>query len=88
MLLVVIFLVGELIVCLSLFLGFFSRLAGLTVAGIMTLKIVILAQHSPFQTSYELPMMIWAMGLAILCLGGGALSTDRAISENLLPVIG
>jgi len=36
----------------------------------------------------ELPLMVWAAGLALFCLGGGAISVDRAISKNLLPVVG
>jgi len=87
-LLVALFLAGELLVSISLFLGLFTRLAGLAVAGIMSGKIAILAQHGPGFASLELPILLWAAGLALLCLGGGALSTDRAISENLLPVVG
>ena len=82
------FLAGELLVSLSLFFGLFTRLAGLAVAGIMSAKIAVLAQHFQGLDSLELPVMIWAAGLALLCLGGGALSADRAISQNLLPVVG
>ena len=88
MVLIVIFLVGELLVTFSLFLGIFTRLSGAAVAGIMFLKMAILAQHAQGLAPYELPIMVWAIGLALLCLGGGAVSTDRAISENLLPVVG
>jgi putative oxidoreductase len=87
-LLVAIFLAGELLVSLSLFLGLFTRLGGLAVVATMSAKIAILARHSPDLVSLELPVMLWAAGLALLCLGGGALSTDRAISENLLPIVG
>lgn len=88
MVLVAMFLVGELLVSASLFLGLFTRLAGLAVVAIMSVKIAFLAQHLASAGVLELPLMLWAAGLAIACLGGGALSTDRAISENLLPVVG
>ena len=87
-LLVMIFLASELVVSLSLFFGFFTRLAGLAVVCIMSVKIAVLAQHAPGLSAYELPIMIWAAGLSLLCLGGGSLSIDRAVSENLLPVVG
>ena len=83
-----IFLASELVVSLSLFFGFFTRLAGLAVVCIMSVKIAVLAQHAPGLSAYELPIMIWAAGLSLLCLGGGSLSIDRAVSENLLPVVG
>ena len=85
---IALFLAGELLVSFLLFLGFFTRLAGAGTAAIMFLKIAILTHHAPDLTSYELPIMVGTIGIALLCLGGGALSTDRAISENLLPVVG
>lgn len=88
LILIVFFLVGELLLSFSLFLGFFTRLAGAAVTGIMFFKFAILSQQAQGLAAYELPIMIWAVGLSLLCLGGGALSTDRAISENLLPVVG
>lgn len=87
-LLVAVLLAGEILASISLFLGLFTRLSGLAVVVVLSVKIAILARHSPGMISLELPIMLWAAGLALLCLGGGALSTDRAISQNLLPIVG
>ncbi len=78
----------ELAVCLALFFGLFTRLAGLGVVAIMTGALVILSRNAVVFTDFEVPLLVWAMGFAILCLGGGALSLDRAISRNLLPIVG
>lgn len=78
----------ELIVCLLLFLGFLTRLAGLAVVVIMTGALVVLGRSTMVFSDLELPLLVWSVGLAILCLGGGALSVDRGISKNLLPIVG
>jgi len=78
----------ELAVCLALFFGFLTRLAGLAVVAIMTGALLILSRNTVVFSDFELPFLVWAMGLAIFCLGGGALSVDRAISRNLLPIVG
>jgi len=78
----------ELAVCLSLFVGLFTRLAGLGVVAIMTGALVILSRSTVVVSDFELPLIVWAVGFAIFCLGGGSLSIDRAISKNLLPIVG
>jgi len=78
----------ELAICLALFFGFFTRLAGLGVVVNMTGALIILGRNTPVFSDLELPLMVWAAGLAIFCLGGGALSIDRGISKNLLPIVG
>lgn len=80
--------VAELMLCLSLFLGFFTRLAGLAVVVIMSGALFAIGRSSPVFLDLELPLMVWAAGLALFCLGGGAISVDRAISKNLLPAVG
>lgn len=78
----------ELTVCLLLFVGFLTRLAGLGVVVIMTGALLVLGQSTMVFSDLELPLLVWSVGLAILCLGGGALSVDRGISRNLLPIVG
>ena len=80
--------VCELAICIALFLGFFTRLAGTGVVVIMSGALYMVGKSSPVLTDLELPLMLWAAGLALLFLGGGGLSIDRAISRNLLPVVG
>jgi len=77
---------AELIICASLFLGFFTRLSGIGVVLIMSG--VLFAIGKTTFLDLELPLMVWAAGLALFCIGGGAFSIDRAISKNLLPVVG
>jgi len=78
----------ELAICLSLFFGFLTRLAAVGVVGIMSGALVTLGRHTMSFSDLELPLILWAAGLALLCLGGGVLSIDRAICKNLLPVVG
>lgn len=78
----------ELIICAGLFLGLFTRLAGLGVVLIMSGALFAVGKTSPAFLDLELPLMVWSAGLALFCLGGGALSVDRAISKNLLPAVG
>lgn len=78
----------ELVICAGLFLGFFTRLAGIGVVLVMSGALFAIGKSSPVFLDLELPLMVWAAGLALFCLGGGALSVDRAISKNLLPVVG
>lgn len=80
--------VGELAICVLLLFGFFTRFAALGVVVIMSGAIFVLARTTPSVADLELPLMVWAAGLTLFCLGGGALSLDRAISRNLLPVVG
>lgn len=78
----------ELALCLALFFGFLTRLAGIGVVAIMTGALLTLGRHTMLFSDLELPIILWSAGLALACLGGGALSIDRAISKNLLPVVG
>lgn len=80
--------VSELVICAGLFLGLFTRLAGLGVVLVMSGALFAVGKSSPVFLDLELPLMVWSAGLALFCLGGGALSVDRAISKNLLPVVG
>jgi len=80
--------VVELVICTGLFLGFFTRLAGIGVVLVMSGALFAVGKSSPGFLDLEFPLMVWAAGLALFCLGGGAISVDRAISNNLLPVVG
>ncbi len=80
--------VAELVICAGLFLGFFTRLAGIGAAAVMSGALFAIAKTSPVFLDLEFPLMVWAAGLALFCIGGGALSIDRAISKNLLPLVG
>ena len=80
--------VAELVICAGLFLGFFTRLAGIGVVIVMSGALFAVSKTSPVFLDLELPLMVWAAGLALFCIGGGALSLDRAISKNLLPIVG
>ncbi len=80
--------IAELLIALGLFFGFFTRLAGLGVVIIMSGAFFAIGKSSLIFMDLELPLMVWAAGLALFCLGGGALSLDRAISRNLLPAVG
>ena len=80
--------VSELVICVGLFLGLFTRLAGIGVVLVMSVALLAVVKSSPGFLDFEFPLMVWAAGLALLCIGGGALSIDRAISKNLLPAVG
>ena len=80
--------VAELAICAGLFLGFFTRLVGIGVVLVMSGALFAVSKTSPVFLDLELPLMVWAAGLALFCIGGGALSVDRAISKNLLPIVG
>ncbi len=80
--------ISELAIVLSLFLGFFTRLAGFGVFFLMSGALLVAAKSAQTFGDLELPLMVWTAGLALLFIGGGALSVDRAISKNLLPSVG
>lgn len=73
-------------ICAGLFLGFLTRLAGIGV--VLLMSGMLFAIGTTTFADLQLPLMVWAAGLALFCVGGGALSLDRAISKNLLPVVG
>jgi hypothetical protein len=54
----------------------------------MSGALILLGRNATGFSDLELPLIVWAAGLAIACLGAGSLSLDRAISRNLLPVVG
>ncbi len=71
----------------SLFVGFFTRLA----AGVLVIVLVgqlWLVQSTLGPNACEYPAALLAMAFALVFLGGGRLSLDRAISSQLLPSIG
>ena len=80
--------VGELLIALSLWCGFLTRLSGLGVAIIMTGAVFTLAGSGGGIAEVEFPFLVGICGLSLLFLGGGGFSIDRAISKNLLPVVG
>jgi putative oxidoreductase len=80
--------VMELAICLSLAFGFLTRIAGLGVVAVMSGALFLLGRTAEAFSVLEFPVIVWAAGLALVCLGGGALSMDRAISKNLLPIVG
>jgi putative oxidoreductase len=80
--------IGEVLVCLSLFFGFLTRLAGLGVMIIMSGAFVVVARSAGGFADLELPLIVCASGFALFSFGAGALSVDRAISRNLLPLVG
>ncbi|MDX2080838.1 MAG: DoxX family protein [Terrimicrobiaceae bacterium] len=79
--------VGELLVFGSLFFGLFTRLGGLGVTLIMIGALVLTGRGAAF-VDLQVPLLLLASGLALFCLGGGLVSLDRAVSRNLLPVVG
>jgi putative oxidoreductase len=82
-----IFLIGELAVCLALFLGFLTRLAALAVVAIMGGILIFVQDASTFE-SVEVPILLIATGISLMITGAGSFSMDRAISVNLLPQVG
>lgn len=79
---------SELLISVSLFFGFLTRLSGLGVVAIMSGAVVVLVRGGAGIMDLELPVLVCTAGLALFFLGGGALSLDRAISRNILPVVG
>lgn len=79
--------IAELLVVLLLFFGLLTRLGGLLVVILMGAAIFYVHGGTTFE-NVQLPLTILSSGLALLFLGGGHLSIDRAIGSNLLPTIG
>lgn len=77
----------EVLISLSLFLGLFTRLAALGVIVIMGGALFYFYPGASF-SEIEYPLAILTIGLALLFIGGGALSMDRGISGALLPSVG
>ncbi len=79
--------IAELAVVVMLFFGLLTRLGGLIVVILMGAAIYYVHGGTTFE-NVQLPLTILAAGLALLFMGGGHLSIDRAIGSNLLPTIG
>lgn len=79
--------VGEILIAISMFMGFFTRLSALGVVAIMTGAIVLVHAESGLKAC-EFPLSLLVIGAALFFLGGGRLSIDRAIGSNLLPAVG
>jgi putative oxidoreductase len=77
----------EVLVAISMFFGFLTRLAAVGVMAVMigALHYVHAAQGI---ASCEFPFSILMVAVALFFLGGGRLSVDRAISGQLLPSLG
>ncbi len=78
---------GEMLVALAMFFGFLTRLAALGVMAIMTGAIVLVHAEQGVASS-EYPFALLVIGFSLLLQGGGRLSLDRAISNQLLPSVG
>jgi putative oxidoreductase len=78
---------AELLIPLSLVIGFLTRPAALGVVIIMVGELYYLSGSPAFQ-DLQLPLLLLANGLALFFIGAGRLSADRAISANLLPYVG
>lgn len=79
--------VAEVAAAIGLFLGFLTRLAGLSVFLIMGGALFYIHGGTTFD-AVEYPLVLMAAGVALAFIGGGHLSVDRLISSNLLPVVG
>ncbi len=79
--------VGEMLVAVAMFFGFFTRLAALGVMVIMAGAIVIVHAGEGISAN-EYPAALGMVAFALLFLGGGRLSLDRALSAQLLPGFG
>ena len=86
-LVVALLVVVELAVVAGLFLGFLTRLAGLGVFVIMAGAMFYIHGGTTFE-AVEYPLVLMAAAIALVFIGGGHLSIDRAISCNLLPYVG
>ena len=71
----------------ALFLGLFTRIAALGILCSMLVAIYSVHFVNGFggPTGFEYPFALASMAFALLCIGGGRFSIDRAISRQLLP---
>jgi putative oxidoreductase len=77
----------ETLVAVAMFFGFLTRLAALGVIGVMGGAIYFVHAQQGWPGS-EFPFALLMAAVALVFLGGGRLSLDRAISGQLLPSIG
>jgi putative oxidoreductase len=77
----------ELLVAIAMLFGFLTRLAALGVIAVMGGALYFVhAGHGIAGCEY--PFALLMVALALLFVGAGRLSLDRAISGQLLPVVG
>ncbi len=77
----------EVLVAVAMLFGFLTRLAALGVIGVMGGALYFVhAQQGWAESEFAFSLLMAA--LALLFLGGGRLSFDRAISGQLLPSVG
>jgi putative oxidoreductase len=77
----------ELLVSLSMFFGFLTRLASLGVIALMAGALwFVHGAHGISECEYPFALLVVALGL--MFIGAGRLSLDRAISSQLLPSVG
>ena len=71
----------------GIFFGIFTRIAALAIMLTMLVGIytVHFAKGFGGPSGYEYPFALAAMAFALVCIGGGRFSIDRAISRQLLP---
>ncbi len=79
--------VGEMLVAAAMFFGLFTRLVALGVMVIMAGAIVIVHAGEGISAN-EYPATLGMVAFALVFLGGGRLSLDRALSNQLLPGFG
>jgi putative oxidoreductase len=75
---------AEFLAAIALFLGLFTRLAALAVAGMMIGAIVLVPADAGL-ISAEYPFALFMVSLSLAFTGGGRLSMDRSISSLLMP---
>lgn len=76
--------ITELLAALALFFGFFTRLAALSVAIVMTAAIYYVHADTGL-ASAEYPFSLLIVGLSLVFMGGGRFSLDRSVSSLLMP---
>lgn len=79
--------VAELVAAFGLFVGLLTRLCALTIVAVMT-GAITLVHAAQGLAACEYPATLLAAALALVFLGGGRFSMDRAVSGQLLPTVG
>lgn len=78
---------AEIVGAAALVPGIFTRLAALGI--FCTMLVGIYTQHLAHgfgaPAGYEYPFSLAAMAFALICIGGGRFSVDRAVSRQLMP---
>jgi putative oxidoreductase len=79
--------IAKIVIAVGLFFGFLTRLVAFAVVLFMSASLIFLYTYTTFDV-IEMPVLLLCSGLALVFLGGGLLSIDRAIGTNLLPHVG